>query len=103
MTPLQTAGLALVASTPGIVDRVEGDVAVIEWSADHWSELPVEALPPGAGEGDALLLFAFRPPGPDALPPTAPSGPIDLSLPSPGGASPPLPPTAAHDAAGATP
>lgn len=35
------------------VDRIEGDIAVVEFG-DTRVEIPVSALPPGAGEGSVL-------------------------------------------------
>lgn len=40
---------------PLVVDRIEGDVAVVE-VAGRVVELPVAALPPGTGEGAVLRL-----------------------------------------------
>lgn len=45
-----------------VVDRIEGDVAVIEVAGQrvHW---PVEALPPGAAEGSSIsAVFTLHEP-----------------------------------------
>lgn len=38
------------------VDRIEGDLAVIELGRDDFTALPLSLLPPGLAEGDALLF-----------------------------------------------
>ena len=45
-------GLASV----GVVDRVEGPMAVIEWSEGQFSDVPVWLLP-GVQEGDRVCLL----------------------------------------------
>lgn len=50
--PLLLLGLRLV----GVVDRVEGPMAVVEWRADCFGDLPLSLLPGGTGEGDQLLF-----------------------------------------------
>jgi hypothetical protein len=39
-----------------IIDRFEGDFAVVEYKEDHTFNLPRSLLPPGAKEGDILTL-----------------------------------------------
>jgi hypothetical protein len=39
-----------------IIDRFEGDFAVVEYKEDHTFNLPRSLLPPGAKEGDVLQL-----------------------------------------------
>ena len=41
-----------------IVDRFEGDFAVLECDGGHVESVPRTLLPPGALEGDVLLLQA---------------------------------------------
>lgn len=55
MNPAILAAL-LAARLSGVVDRIEGDVAVVEWREDAFGELPVSSLPPGVGEGDLLWV-----------------------------------------------
>lgn len=40
----------------GVVDRIEGPMAVVEWRAGLLSDLPAALLPAGAGEGDAVVV-----------------------------------------------
>lgn len=40
----------------GVVDRVEGDLAVVEWRVDAFADLPLALLPPEVGEGDRLTV-----------------------------------------------
>lgn len=48
----------LVFGAVAVIDRIEGPVAVLEWHDLTITEVPVEVLPPGAGEGDRVLLRA---------------------------------------------
>ncbi len=41
-----------------VIDRIEGPVAVLEWRDMTITEVPVDVLPPGAGEGDRVVLHA---------------------------------------------
>lgn len=43
-----------------IVDRIEGPLAVLEWSEEQLTEVPVTALPDGVQEGDRLVLLVRR-------------------------------------------
>jgi len=59
--------LGLHGSEPGppvTVDRIEGDIAVIEWTAGALGDVPLVLLPPGTREGDQLRL-QWRPVSPD--------------------------------------
>lgn len=52
---MRAAATALVLF--GIIDRVEGAWAVVEWRTDdglQFQDLPLRLLPAGAGEGDGL-------------------------------------------------
>ena len=49
------AALALGLRLTGVVDRVEGDVAVVCWGPDQQADLPLAALP-RAREGAGLVL-----------------------------------------------
>lgn len=50
------------------VDRIEGEIAVIELDLDTFLDLPARRLPPGTREGDRLRLRIRRgaPAGPHA-------------------------------------
>lgn len=48
----------LVFGAVAIIDRIEGPVAVLEWNDIGITEVPVEILPPHAGEGDRVVLRA---------------------------------------------
>jgi hypothetical protein len=48
----------LVFGAIAVVDRIEGEVAVLEWQDLTFAEVPVEVLPPGVEEGDRLVLHA---------------------------------------------
>ena len=37
------------------VDRVEGEYAIIEWGDETFSDVPLQDLPKGCGEGSRLL------------------------------------------------
>jgi hypothetical protein len=50
--PLLLIGLRLC----GVVDRVEGAYAVVEWQVGELVDLPLSALPPDVGEGDRLAV-----------------------------------------------
>ena len=53
--------LLLAAALTGIVDRIEGDQAVIEWSDEvRFGLLPLESLPREVGEGDAIRVRVRR-------------------------------------------
>ncbi len=56
MSPAFMAVL-LAIRLSGVVDRVEGDLAVVEWSVDAFGELPVALLPPDTREGDHLSII----------------------------------------------
>lgn len=45
-------GLSLL----GMVDRVEGDFAIVEWSTGEWSDVPRALWPAPLHEGEALTL-----------------------------------------------
>ena len=40
----------------GVVDRVEGDMAVVEWRADAFTDVPLALLPAETAEGCHLYL-----------------------------------------------
>ncbi len=71
-----TGGALLVIGAIAVVDRIEGSVAVLEWQDFGVTEVPVELLPPGVGEGDRLLLRArsLPPVSADRGPETRPRG-----------------------------
>ena len=43
-----------------IVDRIEEDVAVIEWEGIGITEIPASALPTGTREGDTIVFTVKR-------------------------------------------
>lgn len=43
-----------------VIDRIEGDVAVVELSAGKTVNVPLSALPDGAREGTVLQITADR-------------------------------------------
>lgn len=45
-----------------VVDRIEGPFAVLEWSAEELTEVPVTVLPEGVEEGDRLVFVVRRSP-----------------------------------------
>lgn len=47
--------LAVLLAVHGVVDRVEGAFAVVEWRGELTTDVPLAALPPGIAEGDALI------------------------------------------------
>lgn len=59
MTPVL---LAVALRAVVVVDRVEGDVAVVEAADGALFDWPVAALPPGAREGDRLVVRVRRGP-----------------------------------------
>lgn len=50
--PMLLVGLRLC----GVVDRVEGAYAVVEWQVGELVDLPLSALPPELSEGDLLAV-----------------------------------------------
>lgn len=68
----------------GVVDRIEGDFAVVEWAEGDLSDVPLSLLPERIEEGDTLVLrLRPRPDGALALgtlPPriATPKGPLTL-------------------------
>ena len=44
------------AMPTGVVDRIEGELAVVEWTDGGWSDLPLELLPETTGDGDTVAL-----------------------------------------------
>lgn len=38
------------------IDRIDGDMAVVEWSAGALGDVPLKLLPPGTREGDRFRL-----------------------------------------------
>lgn len=40
----------------GVIDRFEGDIAVVEFEDKTHEDIPKEKLPPGAREGDVLII-----------------------------------------------
>jgi|GEM_PF-5085422 len=76
-----STGWLAVHSTTVTIDRIEGDLAVVEWSADHPGHLPLQLLPAGVAEGDRLELrwrHTRRPRSP--TPPASSPLPQDLDL-----------------------
>jgi hypothetical protein len=73
------AALALIAGLRmhGVVDRIEGGYAVVEWEGAALGDIPVALLPADVGEGDKVVLRLRRGPARDVLLPTA-SGVIEL-------------------------
>jgi hypothetical protein len=66
---------ALLGSTLVVtIDRIEADVAVVEWTEGLWSAVPVALLPVDTSEGDRLRIEWTRepPPPPRALPAESP-------------------------------
>ena len=56
-----TAALwALGAAATVTVDRIEGELAVVEWADTVWVAVPVSELPPGVAEGDRLRIRWHR-------------------------------------------
>lgn len=58
--------IPLLLHLHGVVDRVEGDVAVVEWRADAFADLPLALMPAETTEGCHLTVTV----GP------APDGPL---------------------------
>ena len=81
MWPVVLFSLAL----GGTVDRIEGDLAVVEWEDGSWSDLPLPALPPGVAEGAVIELHLGVGP-PRSI---AQTGSASRVLPSPPPSSPP--------------
>lgn len=97
MTPRWILALAACAT----VDRIEGDVAVVEWPGGLTTDVPLAALPTGAHEGTQLRLvpvastsrvsrrvsasrrLAATPPVPSAGGGWSPSAPLSPSQESP--------------------
>lgn len=50
--------ILFVFGAVAVIDRIEGPVAVLEWRDLRFTEVPVEVLPPGANEGDRIVLRA---------------------------------------------
>ena len=48
--------LVMAVQLTGVVDRIEGELAVVEWTDGGWSDLPLELLPETTGEGDTVAL-----------------------------------------------
>ncbi len=50
-------GLGWLSAAPlwVVVDRIEGERAVLEWSDGSLGEVPIKVLPPGTREGDRLV------------------------------------------------
>ncbi len=92
MSGLLLAALLGVATQQGVVDRVEGDWAVVEWPDGTIGDLPVALFeqPPSECAGVRLWLLA-HPRGPwqrrgDALWLGAGTPPLDFAIPAPMGA-----------------
>lgn len=54
------AAVALGLRLTGVVDRIEGDQAVVCWDADHCTDLPLAVLP-RVQEGDGLVVQVRSP------------------------------------------
>lgn len=50
----------LVFGAVATIDRIEGDIAVLEWRDLCVTELPVSVLPDGIEEGDTLVIRSRR-------------------------------------------
>lgn len=94
MTGLLLAALLGVSTQPGVVDRIEGDWAVVEWPDRTLRDLPVALfdVPPAEGQTIRLWLLA-HPRGPwqrrgDDLCLGSCAAPMDFTIPAPPGASP---------------
>ena len=94
MTGLLLAALLGVGAQPGVVDRIEGDWAVVEWPDRSVRDLPVALFeqPPCEGQSvRAWLLTNPRGPwqvlGQDLCMGTC-QAPLDFSIPAPPGARP---------------
>jgi hypothetical protein len=92
MTPLILAALFGLGPVPGVVDRVEGDWAVVEWSAGDCRDLPAALFEQAPAEGRGVRLWALPHPrgawrlGPDGLQLGTGAPPLDFSIPAPSGA-----------------
>jgi len=53
---MQTAAIKRVLLMRVIIDRFEGDYAVVEMEDRSTANLPRSLVPPGAKEGDVLLI-----------------------------------------------
>jgi hypothetical protein len=52
--------LAAAVGVLAIVDRIEGDIAVLEWGEHGVTEVPVVVLPVGVSEGDTVRFRTRR-------------------------------------------
>lgn len=92
MTALLLAALFGLGPTPGIVDRIEGDWAVVEWSAGDCRDVPAALFEQPPAEGRAVRLWALPHPrgawrlGDDGLDLGSGKPPFDFTIPAPLGA-----------------
>ena len=69
-----------------IIDRIEGDFAIIEWENQALSAIPLVLIPCSAQEGDRLHLFVYptptgsMPKHPNQLIIATPKGPIAIPI-----------------------
>jgi len=94
MRPALFAALLALPPLPGVVDRVEGSWAVVEWPERRLSDLPLALFDEPVAEGNAVRLWALpHPRGTWRLGPSQtleassddPASPA-LSIPAPSGA-----------------
>ena len=85
--------IPLLLELQGVVDRVEGDMAVIEWRVDAFTDLPMDLLPPGTAEGSRLAFTLDL--APDGALYALDGQQLTLGDPAPGALSIHLPPEAA--------
>ena len=80
---MKWAAFALGIRITGVIDRVEGGHAVVAWTSDHVSPLPLASLPPVTeGLGISVRIRSGRR-GLQAMSPTAlrsAAGPVELPL-----------------------
>lgn len=92
MTGLLLAALLGVSAMPGVVDRIEGDWAVVEWPDRSVRDLPVALFEQPPREGQAVRMWLLsHPRGPwqmvdDELRLGRGTPPLDFTLPAPEGA-----------------
>ena len=92
MTGLILAALLGIGHQPGVVDRIEGDWALVEWPDRSVRDLPVALFEAAPREGQAVRLWLLpHPLGPwrrlgDDLRLGSGAPPVDFTIPAPPGA-----------------
>ncbi len=92
MTGLLLAALLGVSTQPGVVDRIEGDWALVEWPDRSVRDLPVALFEHPPREGQPVRLWLLpHPRGPwlrtgDELRLGRGVPPLDFTIPAPSGA-----------------